>query len=112
MARPGADVIAVAAVLSVSTCGGPIVPFRGGRVDVFEGGPRGVPEPQHDLATLTELFRRQGFTQTEMIKLVACGHSFGGVRNTDFPQLVPPSNNSNFPNIIPFDTTDAYDDAV
>jgi len=107
-----ADVIAVAAVLSVSTCGGPTVPFRGGRVDVYEGGSRGVPEPQQDLPTLTELFRRQGFTQTEMIKLVACGHSIGGVRNTDFPQLVPASNNSNFPNIITFDTTDAYDDAV
>lgn len=108
----GADVIAVAAVFSVSTCGGPIVPFRGGRVDVWAAGPTGVPEPQQDLPTLTELFRREGFTQTDMIKLVACGHTLGGVRNPDFPQLVPPSNNTNVPNIIDFDTTTAFDNAV
>ncbi|TFK42304.1 L-ascorbate oxidase [Crucibulum laeve] len=106
-----ADVIALGAVLAVSTCGGPIIPYRGGRVDVYTAGPTGVPEPQQDINTHTEMFRKQGFSQSEMIKLVACGHSFGGVRNTDFPQLVPadPSKSVNIKN---FDTTDNFDNVV
>ncbi|CAA7271852.1 unnamed protein product [Cyclocybe aegerita] len=107
-----ADVIAIGAIMSVATCGGPIIPFRGGRIDTWTGGPNGAPEPQHDLATLTESFRKQGFNQAEMIKLVACGHTMGGVRSADFPDLVPPNPNSVNPVIVDFDTTMAFDNDV
>jgi len=107
-----ADVIALGAVFAVSSCGGPVIPYRGGRSDVYVGGGRGVPEPQHDLANLTESFRRQGFNQTEMIKLVACGHSIGGVRSADFPELVAPGPNPATPNIADFDTTTQFDNVV
>ncbi len=83
----GADVIAIGAIFAVSTCGGPIIPFSGGRIG-------------------------QGFNQTEMIKLVACGHTMGGVRSSDFPQLVPPNGNSSVPVIDDFDTAMAFDNAV
>ena len=96
----------------MSSCGGPIIPFRGGRVDAWAGGGTGTPEPQQDLSTLTESFRKQGFNQTDMIKLVACGHTMGGVRSADFPQLVPPNPNSVNPVIDDFDTTMAFDNAV
>lgn len=107
-----ADVISIAAIMAVATCDGPVIPFRAGRVDVWAGGATGAPEPQDDLPTLTESFRKQGFNQAEMIKLVACGHTMGGVRSSDFPQLVPPDPNSVNPVFDDFDTTMAFDNAV
>ncbi|KAE9388479.1 heme peroxidase [Gymnopus androsaceus JB14] len=72
-----ADVIALGTVFAVSSCGGPFIPYSAGRVDATEGGPATVPEPQQDLATHIQLFQQQGFNQTEMIGLVACGHTLG-----------------------------------
>jgi hypothetical protein len=86
--------------------------LRGGRVDSWQAGATGTPEPQQDLATFTEQFRKQGFTQTEMIKLVACGHTMGGVRSSDFPELVPPNPASTEPVIVDFDTTMAFDNEI
>ncbi|KAG6860595.1 hypothetical protein C0995_009485 [Termitomyces sp. Mi166 len=100
-----ADIIALAAVFAVSTCGGPIIPYRGGRVDVWQAGPSGVPQPQEDLQTHIAMFTRQGFTTAEMIQLTACGHTMGGVRSTDFPDLVPPNPSSPEPVFHNFDTT-------
>ena len=98
--------------MAVATCGGPIIPFRGGRVDTWTGGATGTPEPQFDLPTLTESFRKQGFNQAEMIKLVACGHTMGGVRSSDFPLLVAPDPNSANPVFDDFDTTMDFDNDV
>jgi hypothetical protein len=56
--------------------GGPEIAFRGGRIDAGEPNIPGVPEPQQDLDSHIAAFARQGFTQTEMIKLVACGYVF------------------------------------
>jgi hypothetical protein len=53
--------------------GGPQIAFRGGRIDAAEPNKPGVPQPQQDLKTHVSAFARQGFTQTEMIGLVACG---------------------------------------
>lgn len=108
----GADIIAIAAIFAVSTCKGPIIPFRGGRIDAWQAGNLGTPQPQQDIATLTESFKNQGFSQTDMIKLVACGHTLGGVRTTDFPQLVPPVPNSTAPVIDNFDETMQFDNLV
>lgn len=96
----------------MSSCGGPIIPFRGGRVDTWQAGGTGTPEPQNDLPTFIEQFRKQGFNQEEMVKLVACGHTMGGVRSTDFPQLVAPNPASTEPVIVDFDTTMAFDNAI
>ncbi|KAF8809049.1 L-ascorbate oxidase [Phlegmacium glaucopus] len=107
-----ADVISIAAILAVSSCGGPIIPFRAGRIDTYVAGGTGTPEPQQDISTLTESFRRQGFNQSEMIKLVSCGHTMGGVRSSDFPQLVPPNPSSSLPVIDDFDETMQFDNLV
>jgi catalase (peroxidase I) len=109
---PGADVIAIAAVFSVASCNGPIIPFRGGRTDTWTAGSTGTPEPQQDIATHTDMFRRQGFNAQEMIKLVACGHTMGGVRSTDFPAMVPPGPNPDVAKFIDFDTTPQFDNLV
>ena len=47
-----------------------------------------------------------------MIKLVACGHTLGGVRTTDFPRLVPPDPNSSVAIIDNFDKTMQFDNLV
>ncbi|KAJ3855465.1 heme peroxidase [Lentinula lateritia] len=103
-----ADTIALGAVFAVAGCGGPLIPFSAGRVDATEAGPATVPEPQQDLASHTEAFRRQGFTPTEMIGLVACGHTLGGVRQVDFPLVVTDPEDV----LQTFDTTINFDNAV
>ncbi|KAJ3851014.1 heme peroxidase [Lentinula lateritia] len=103
-----ADTIALGAVLAVAGCGGLLIPFSAGRVDATEAGPATVPEPQQDLASHTEAFRRQGFTPTEMIGLVACGHTLGGVRQVDFPLIVTDTE----VDVQTFDTTTNFDNVV
>ncbi|KAH8884049.1 heme peroxidase [Thozetella sp. PMI_491] len=106
-----ADVIAVALVLAVTSCGGPSVPLRFGRVDATEAGPAGVPKPEDDLPSTQTRFSTAGFTQTDMISMVACGHSLGNIHSVDFPQLV--SGNASEANIATFDKTPAsFDNAV
>ena len=105
------DAIALGAVLSVAACGGPLIPYKAGRVATTSAGPPNVPEPHQDLETHTELFRRQGFSQTEMISLVACGHSLGGVRRADFPDILPPMEGIDN-KLVLFDGTQEFDNTV
>ncbi|KAF8186683.1 heme peroxidase [Pholiota molesta] len=108
-----ADVIAFGTTWSIAACGGPVLKYRGGRKDA--AGPRmpGVPEPDQTLTTHVEKFRLQGFNATEMIQLVACGHTIGGVRSVDFPQVVT-ANASDPSGIVlqDFDTTPHFDTAI
>ncbi|KAM6500266.1 L-ascorbate oxidase [Amanita muscaria] len=100
------DIIALGAVFAVSSCGGPIIPFRGGRVDALAAGPATQPEPQQTLQQHRQLFTQMGFSQSEMIQLVACGHTLGSVRSPDFPNLVPPNaSDPNTPVFADFDST-------
>jgi catalase (peroxidase I) len=69
--------------------GGPQINFRAGRIDAQQAGPPGVPQPQESLQSHTTAFARMGFTPTEMIQLVACGHTIGGVQKVAFPDIVP-----------------------
>lgn len=72
-----ADMIALGTVIAVGACSGPLIPFKGGRVDATEGGALGVPEQFGTLETHLEQFARAGLNQVEMIELVACGHTIG-----------------------------------
>ncbi|KAJ6481212.1 heme peroxidase [Mycena vitilis] len=85
-----ADTIAMGAIAAVVGCGGPVIPYRAGRIDATEAGPETVPEPQQDLPSHVAAFKRLGFNETDMIGLVACGHTLGGVRQVDFPTILPP----------------------
>jgi len=99
--------------MAVSTCGGPVIPFRAGRIDVWDAqSSNNTPLPEDNIEKLRESFRKQGFSAAEMIKLTACGHTMGAVRSTDFPQLVPPTPNSSIPVIQNFDSTTNFDNAV
>jgi hypothetical protein len=85
-----ADLIAMGALFAVGGCSGGkvLIPFRGGRVDATGPGPKGVPRPEETLDSHISSFKRQGFNKEEMIGLVACGHTLGGVHGVDFPEIV------------------------
>ncbi|KAK8040857.1 hypothetical protein PG994_013864 [Apiospora phragmitis] len=82
-----ADLIALGVVTATASCGGPKVPLRLGRIDATEAGPAGVPEPKQDLDTHKKIFAKAGFNTEEMIAMVACGHTLGGVHHEDFPDM-------------------------
>jgi catalase (peroxidase I) len=90
--------------------GGPEIAFRGGRVDAIEPNAPGVPEPQQDLESHTASFARQGFSTEEMIALVACGHSFGSVQHSSFPDIVSPGENVEDEAGMTFDSTFSHFD--
>jgi hypothetical protein len=102
---PMADLIAAGVYASVRSCGGPVVPLRLGRKDATSAGSAGVPQPQNSVVSFRQQFDRMGFTPTEMIQLVACGHTLGSVHSTEFPQIVPESVGQ-----APFDTTNTQFD--
>ncbi|KAG9227959.1 heme peroxidase [Amylocarpus encephaloides] len=89
-----ADLIALGVSDSLATCDQPLarrIPLRVGRIDATRAGPAGVPGPADSLAFAQTAFTRAGFTNSEMIQAVACGHSLGGVHQTNFPDIVPES---------------------
>ncbi|KAJ7650999.1 heme peroxidase [Roridomyces roridus] len=108
------DLLSLGVVLAIKNCGGPSVPFRPGRVDATEAGPPGVPQPQESLDTHVAEFARQGFNATEMIALVACGHTLGGVHQVDFPSIVSGAITADNPEgVVHFDDTfDVYDNHI
>lgn len=106
-----ADLIALGVYTTVRSCQGPIVPVRYGRVDATARGPTGVPEVQNNVFTFQQQFQRMGFNPTEMIQLVACGHSIGGVHSDPNSRIVPPGTLEN--DVGPLDSTpDLYDSHV
>lgn len=105
-----ADLIALGVYAAVRACGGPVVPVRTGRVDARAAGPQGVPLPQNSVGTFQNQFLRTGFSTTEMIQLVACGHTLGGVHADANPEIVPAGSAAD--DVVKFDTTDAFDNKV
>ncbi|KAK4670179.1 uncharacterized protein QC763_209370 [Podospora pseudopauciseta] len=97
-----ADLIAAGAYAAVRACGGPVIPLRLGRKDALTAGSSGVPQPENSVGSFVSQFDRMGFSQTEMIQVVACGHTLGGVHRTEFPNIIPAGVSN-----IPFDTSKA-----
>ena len=90
-----ADLIALGMYAGVRVCGGPVIPIRAGRVDATVANNPGVPQPQNSQYTFVNQFLRFGFDQTQMVQLVACGHTIGGVHSSAFPQIAPPASSPN-----------------
>lgn len=74
-----ADLIALGTYASVRSCGGPIIPMKAGRIDATGPGANSLPDVQDSKEVLVGRFAKMGFSPQEMIQLVACGHSLGGV---------------------------------
>jgi hypothetical protein len=98
-----ADLLALALVMSVARCGDMRVPLRLGRKDATEAGIKGVPEAHTDLDTTRKRFATMSLDEAEMITLIACGHSIGGVHSVDHPEIVPGPVSAE--NKLSFDTT-------
>ena len=107
---PVADLVALGVYASVRSCGGPVIPMRGGRVDATAAGPLGVPQPQNGAGTFSNQFARMGFNNTDMVQMTACGHTLGGVHAGDFPQIVAPGTAPN--DFQLFDNTEEWDNAI
>lgn len=105
------DLIALGVYASVRACGGPAVPLKAGRIDATNAGPQAVPDPKNDTVKMTAEFARMGFSPQEMIQVVACGHTLGGVHSAEHPTLVLP--NTTALGVTDFDTTNStYDNKV
>ncbi|KAH6633523.1 heme peroxidase [Boeremia exigua] len=102
-----ADLIAAGLYSATRSCGGPAVPIRGGRKDATQAGPSGqIPDAANAIGIFRNQFTRMGITgvnNTEMIQLVACGHTLGGVHAAEQPLII---NSGEFPNnYAHFDTS-------
>ena len=104
---PASDLLAMSVIVALAGCRGPKIPFRAGRVDATEAGPPGAPQPHEDLDTFLSRFQTAGFTKSEMIGLVACGHTLGGVHSTDFPDITGDEGNAENTTVSFFDGTSA-----
>ncbi len=106
--------IALGTVMAVGACAGPLISFKGGRVDATVPGAFGVPEPEGSLATHIARFATAGFNQQEMIQLTACGHTVGSVHQGGFPNIVQNAETPNNTNGgVHFDDTgDVFDNHV
>lgn len=106
-----ADLLAMSVVVANAGCGGAQMPFRAGRVDALEAGPAGVPEPDTPLETTRARFAGAGFSGADMISLVACGHTLGGVHSRNNPHItgLDPTPDT----VTKFDSTfDSFDSRV
>ncbi|KAF1808035.1 WSC domain-containing protein 2, partial [Eremomyces bilateralis CBS 781.70] len=105
-----ADLIALGVFAAVRSCGGPAIPMKTGRIDASVAGSIGVPQPGNSPLTFQGQFQRMGFNQSEMIEMVACGHTVGGVHGSNFPDVVPPGS-APF-DFQRFDNTDVFDSKI
>ncbi|KAJ1547940.1 hypothetical protein HK405_004574, partial [Cladochytrium tenue] len=101
------DLIATGLHSAVAACGGPAIPLRVGRVDALEAGPNMVAHTYDSLAELQGNFTLFGFNHTELISLIACAHTLGGVESDENPQIV-----GNITKVAFDTTTYVYDNKV
>ncbi|KAG7527325.1 hypothetical protein FFLO_07046 [Filobasidium floriforme] len=102
-----ADMVVLGAITAVGACGGPVIPFHAGRLDAASAAIEGrLPLPEETTETHLQKFARMGFSPQEMVTLVACGHSIGGVHGTNTPLVTSAR-------IAPFDSSrTVFDNAV
>lgn len=84
-----ADIIQLAGVVSVKHCGGPNIPFVGGRRDNLTPNPLVVarlPGRNEKVEEVIAKFAKQGLTPQEMLVLTTGGHSMGGRGNNFFDE--------------------------
>ncbi|KAH6981359.1 heme peroxidase [Ilyonectria sp. MPI-CAGE-AT-0026] len=101
-----ADLLAMSVIVSHSSCGGSTkIPFRYGRIDANEAGQAGVPEAHTPLKTMLGRFVTAGYSQSDMITMVACGHTLGGVHSVNFPEISKGSTNIYNDTVTTFDSS-------
>ena len=84
--------------------------MRGGRKDATTANEPGVPQTNDGVTVFRSRFFRMGFTATDMIQMVACGHTLGGVHSVNFPAIVPPGTAPDGYQL--FDNSAVFDNAI
>ncbi|CRK38364.1 hypothetical protein BN1723_015306 [Verticillium longisporum] len=109
-----ADLLAMSVIVSHAGCGAQTkIPFRHGRKDAAQAGPAGVPEVDTSIGTTMARFATAGLSQQDMITLVACGHSLGGVHSNNHPQIVEGDISIWNDTVVNFDdTTNKFDNRI
>jgi len=91
-----ADLIALGGAVTVTHCGGPKIPFRGGRVDVdisttpvetLRSNMARLPGSMDPYATVKAKMLRMGFSYADIAALVTGSHTMGGVHKAISPNL-------------------------
>jgi catalase (peroxidase I) len=98
-----ADLLALTLAISVARCGDIRVALRLGRKDATEASIEGVPEAHTDLDTTQKRFATISSDESEIVTLIACSHSIGGVHSVDYTDIV--SSPITAENKAGFDTT-------
>jgi catalase (peroxidase I) len=95
-----ADMIALAAQVSVTHCGGPRFAFHAGRADAtVPTSPSGlIPSGNATLDQLRPHFARMGWSNEDIVALVTGSHTLGGVHGKNSPEVTQKD-------FIPFDDT-------
>ena len=96
-----ADLLALGGIVSVKHCGGPNIPFRGGRKDTasFDHSiVNRIPDGNASLLTVKSVFKRMGLDPIDLAVLVTGSQSMGGVHGKISPMLTKEE-------FIPFDDT-------
>ncbi|QRV90458.1 manganese peroxidase 2 [Ceratobasidium sp. AG-Ba] len=102
------DLLAMATYTAVRNCGDAKLTMKAGRIDAPEPAPEGrVPGPHESISELKQKFAHAGFDPKDMIQLVACGHTLGGVHKESFPEIVGNTTFSDFDK-----TEDRFDNRV
>jgi catalase (peroxidase I) len=110
-----ADLLALGVVVSTTSCNGPMIDYKGGRIDALAGGVFGVPDPDITAQDYFERMALLGLSEKESIQFLACGHTIGSVHHSGFPEVqdasyVTPQNTNGG---CPFDATVAgFDNSV
>ncbi|KAJ3195224.1 hypothetical protein HK101_000818, partial [Irineochytrium annulatum] len=101
------DLLAAGLGVAVAACSGPSLPLRIGRVDATGPSPNMVPNTFDSFEDIQRNFSHFGFSPSEMISVIACGHTLGGVESDENPDIVTDSDKDFF------DTTNLiYDHTV
>ncbi|KAJ3082541.1 hypothetical protein HK102_001610 [Quaeritorhiza haematococci] len=78
-----ADIVNWGGIISVKSCGGPDIPFEGGRIDAT--GPQDVSvipgNPESPISSLKQGFQGLGLSVQDFVALSSGGHTLGGRRS-------------------------------
>jgi hypothetical protein len=79
--------LALGTVISSASCSGPILDYKGGRIDAVVGGASGVPEVDISADEYFDTMAKTGFNEQQAIQFLVCGHSIGSVHHSGFPEV-------------------------
>jgi hypothetical protein len=110
-----ADTIQLAGAVAVKKCGGPLVPFRVGRVNVEGSAQNNVgrlPSPFISVNELRTVFQNMGLDDVDMFALTTGSHTMGGADVANTPDLQIFKQNPGLKQVFFDDTPGIFDNNI